>query len=322
MPMAMAMAVATRRHPGRHPGRPLGAAGATRYGEGMTFNSNADVSGSGAKRRGPGGGVIAGGVGGLGAIAVILLQIFTGADFSSLLGGMGGGTEAGPETDIANCETGADANASIDCRLAGGSKSINTYWASQVQGYRAPQLIIVDGSTPTACGTASNATGPFYCPPEETVYIDPTFFQVLEQQFGDEAGPLAQLYVLAHEYGHHIQQITGIFDQYPSNGTGPYSNGVRSELQADCFAGAWVQGAADQKDDKGVAYLQRPSDDQIRDALDAAAAVGDDHIQAKSGQVNPESWTHGSSEQRKRWFTQGLNGGPGACDTFSVGNNL
>ena len=289
----------------------------------MTFNSNADVSGSGAKRRGPGGGAIAGGVGGLGAIAVILLQIFTGADFSSLLGGLGGGsTQAGPETEITECQTGADANARVDCRLAGGSKSINTYWASQVQDYREPQLIIVDGSTPTSCGTASNATGPFYCPPEETVYIDPTFFDVLEQQFGDEAGPLAQLYVLAHEYGHHIQQITGIFDRYHSNGTGPYSNGVRSELQADCFAGAWVAGAAQQKDENGVPYLQAPTDAQIDDALAAAAAVGDDHIQAQSGQVNPESWTHGSSEQRKRWFTEGLQGTWRACDTFSVGNDL
>jgi len=278
------------------------------------------VSGSGAKRRGPGGGAIAGGIGGLGAIAVILLQIFTGGDFSSLLGGLGGGaTEAGPESEITNCSTGADANASVDCRLAAGSKDINAFWADQVQGYRQPQLIIVDGSTPTACGTASNATGPFYCPPEETVYIDPTFFDVLEQQFGDQAGPLAQLYVLAHEYGHHIQQITGIFDQYPNNGTGPASNGVRTELQADCFAGAWVANASQQTDASGVPYLQAPTDDQIDDALDAAAAVGDDHIQAQSGSVNPESWTHGSSEQRQKWFKAGYQGGVGACDTFQAG---
>lgn len=291
----------------------------TRYGERMTFNSNADVSGSGARRRGPGGGAIAGGVGGLGAIAVLLLNIFTGGDFSSLLGGLGGGSmQAGPETEIQNCATGADANASIDCRLSAGSLNINQFWAQQVQGYREPQLIIVDGSTPSACGTASNATGPFYCPPEETVYIDPTFFDVLEQQFGDEAGPLAQLYVLAHEYGHHIQQITGIFDRYPQNGTGPASNGVRTELQADCFAGAWVAAAANQKDDQGVPFLQAPTQDQINDALAAAAAVGDDHIQAQSGSVNPESWTHGSSEQRQRWFDAGRQGGVGACDTFAV----
>ena len=91
-------------------------------------------------------------------------------------------------------------------------------------------MIIVDGATSTSCGTASNATGPFYCPPDETVYVDPTFFSILREQYDTTAGPLAQLYVLAHEYGHHIQQITGIFDRYPSNGTGPYSNGVRSEL--------------------------------------------------------------------------------------------
>lgn len=288
----------------------------------MTFNSNADVSGSGAKRRGPGGGAIAGGVGGLGAIAVILLQLFTGGDFSSLLGGFGGQASPAQETEISDCETGADANASDACRLAAGSKAINSFWASVVQGYRPPQLIIVDGSTPTSCGTASNATGPFYCPPEEAVYIDPTFFDVLAQQFGDEAGPLAQLYVLAHEYGHHIQQITGTFDQYPNNGTGPTSNGVRTELQADCFAGAWVANAAQQTDAKGVPFLQAPTEDQIRDALDAAAAVGDDHIQAQSGQVNPESWTHGSSEQRQRWFATGYKSGVYACDTFAVGSNL
>ena len=288
----------------------------------MTFNSNADVSGSGAKRRGPGGGAIAGGVGGLGAIAVILLQLFTDGDFTSLLGGFGGQAAPSQETELTNCETGADANADDACRLAAGSKSINTFWSSVVQGYRPPQLIIVDGSTPTSCGTASNATGPFYCPPEETVYIDPTFFDVLEQQFGDETGPLAQLYVLAHEYGHHIQQITGTFDKYPNNGTGPTSNGVRTELQADCFAGAWVANAAQTTDAEGVPFLQAPTEDQIRDALEAAATVGDDHIQAQSGQVNPESWTHGSSEQRQRWFATGYKSGVYACDTFAVGSNL
>jgi len=290
----------------------------------MTFNSNADVSGSGAKRRGRGGAVAAGGLTGLGAIAVLLLNLFTGGDFSSLLGGLGGGEAAtqGDGTALVGCETGADANENDDCRLAAGSLAINQFWANQVQGYRQPQLIIVDGSTSTACGTASNATGPFYCPPEETVYIDPTFFGILRTQFGTDAGSLAQLYVLAHEYGHHIQQITGIFDQYPNNGTGPLSNGVRTELQADCFAGAWVANAVKSTDENGVAYLREVTDDQLRDALDAAAAVGDDHIQAQSGVVNPESWTHGSSEQRQRWFAQGYQNGVGACDTFAAGDDL
>jgi predicted metalloprotease len=287
----------------------------------MTFNRGADVSGSSARRRGRGAGIAAGGIGvaGLGGIAILLLNLFTGGDFTSLLGG--GGGSAGPQTGgtaITDCETGEDANANDACRIAATQLVLDGYWQDQVQGYRAPSLIVVDGSTSSQCGTASNATGPFYCPPEETVYIDPTFFDLLRQQYGAQAGPLAQMYVLAHEWGHHIQAITGIFDRYPNNGTGPDSNGVRTELQADCFAGAWVAAAADERDRNGVAYLQEPTDEQLRDALDAAATVGDDHIQEQSGAVNPETWTHGSSEQRQRWFTAGYRGGLGACDTFAA----
>lgn len=284
---------------------------------GMTFNSNAELGGTTARRRGRGGGAAAvagGGLAGLGGIAVLLLVLFTGGDVTSLLGGTGGGQDSA----IAGCDTGVDANANDDCRLVFGQKALDGYWADQVQGYRAPQLIIVDGSTSTRCGTASNATGPFYCPPEETIYVDPTFFGLLRSQFGAQAGDLAQLYVLAHEYGHHIQQITGIMDQYPNDGTGPTSNGVRTELQADCFAGAWIADATSTTDANGVAYLQQPTDAQLRDALDAAAAVGDDRIQAQSGRVNPETWTHGSSGQRQRWFTTGYQSGLDACDTFSV----
>ncbi|MFT3798016.1 neutral zinc metallopeptidase [Microbacterium sp.] len=286
----------------------------------MTFNNNADVGGNTAKRRGRTTAVAGGGVVGLGAIVVIILNLVTGGDFASLLGGDAGTQTAqqGAGTEVANCETGADANANIDCRIAAAQLVLDGYWEQQVQNYRSPQLVIVDGQTSTACGTASNATGPFYCPPEETVYIDPTFFDLLRSQFGAEAGNLAQLYVVGHEWGHHIQQIMGIMDQYPSNGTGPASNGVRTELQADCFAGAWIADAATVTDGNGVAYLQQPTEAQLRDALNAAASVGDDHIQQQSGSVNPESWTHGSSEQRQRWFATGYKSGLGACDTFAV----
>lgn len=282
----------------------------------MTFNDNASVGGNTARRRGAGV-AVGGGVAGLGAIAVLLFQLFTGTDISGLLGG--GGVPQEPGSEIANCETGADANANDDCRLAAASLSINKFWAQTVEGYREPQLIIVEGSTGTQCGTASNATGPFYCPPEESVYVDPTFFALLREQFDASAGPLAQLYVLAHEYGHHIQQITGIMQQNPSNGTGEDSNSVRTELQADCFAGAWVAAAAQTLDENGVPYLRAPTQQQINDAINAAQTVGDDHIQRESGGVvNPESWTHGSSEQRSRWFSTGLEQGVGACDTFAV----
>jgi predicted metalloprotease len=288
----------------------------------MTFNDNASVGSNTARRRGAGIAVGGAGVAGIGGIAILLLNLFTGGDFSSLLGGFGGqapGAAGGEGTEIAQCDTGADANARDDCRLAAASLAIDQYWGGQVEGYRQPQLIVVDGSASSACGTASNQTGPFYCPPDETVYVDPTFFALLHQQFGADAGPLAQLYVLAHEYGHHVQQITGIMNEHPDNGTGPDSNGVRTELQADCFAGSWVAAMSRQTDENGVPFLQPPTEAQVRDALDAAAAVGDDRIQQQSGGVvNPESWTHGSSGQRQRWFTEGYRGGVDACDTFAV----
>jgi uncharacterized protein len=286
----------------------------------MTFNDNANVGGSNARRRGAGIAVAGGGVAGLGAIAVLLLNLFTGGDFSGLLGG--GPIDAGGSNQgeaITNCQTGAQANADDTCRLSAASVVIDGFWAQQVQGYTRPQLVIVDGSTNSPCGTASNQTGPFYCPSDETVYIDPTFFSLLHDQFGATAGSLAQMYVLAHEYGHHVQNITGIMQDHPNNGTGPTSNGVRLELQADCFAGAWVADAANQKDANGTSYLQKPTQAQIRDALNAAASVGDDHIQQQAGVgVNPETWTHGSSAQRQRWFENGYDGGVQACDTFGV----
>jgi len=283
----------------------------------MTFNDNASVGGNRARRRG--GAIAAGGIGGIGAIAVLLLSLFTGGDFSSLLGGGAAPVGGGQESEIQQCETGADANARDDCRLAAASLNLDQYWEGQVQGYREPGLIIVDGSTSTQCGTASNQTGPFYCPPEETVYVDPTFFSLLRDRFDASAGPLAQLYVLAHEYGHHVQNITGIMNAHPNNGTGPDSNGVRMELQADCFAGAWVQDMTQQVDENGVPFMREPTAQQLQDALGAASAVGDDHIQQQSGGfVNPESWTHGSSEQRQRWFAAGYQGGVEACDTFAV----
>ncbi|GAA1919753.1 neutral zinc metallopeptidase [Microbacterium aoyamense] len=284
----------------------------------MTFNDNARVGGNKATRRGPGVAIAGGGIAGLGGLVILLFSLFTGGDLSGLLGGgipQTGG--AGESSEITNCETGADANERDDCRLAAASLAIDQYWAGNVQDYRAPELVIVDGSTQTQCGTASNQTGPFYCPPEETVYVDPTFFGLLRQQFGASAGPLAQIYVLAHEYGHHIQNIAGIMQRYPNNGTGPDSNGVRTELQADCFAGAWVGSMTQQVDENGVPFLQAPTEIEIRDALDAAQTVGDDHIQQAAGQgVNPETWTHGSSEQRQRWFLTGYERGYQACDTF------
>ncbi len=284
----------------------------------MTFNPDADVRGSRATRRGGRGAVIAGGAGGAGAVVVLLLFMFTGQDFSGFLGGGVGGGTSPDQGVVENCDSGADANANDDCRLDAGEEVINTYWQSELDGYEKPQLVLVEQQAQTPCGTASNQTGPFYCPTDRTVYIDPTFWSILRGQLGAEGGDLAQLYVLAHEYGHHVQNLLGVFEEYPRDGTGEDSNAVRTELQADCFAGAWTAAAPDQKDAEGRPFLLEPTQAQIDDALNAAAAVGDDHIQQQSGQVNPESWTHGSSEQRQRWFMAGYEGGSTACDTFAV----
>lgn len=283
----------------------------------MTFNPNADVSGNTARRRGRTAAIAGGGVG-LATVVVLLISMFTGADLTGLLTNTGNQQPA-EQTSLAACETGQDANTDDACRIAAVSLSLDQFWASQLEDYRKPSLTIVDGSTPTACGTASNAVGPFYCPGDEGVYIDPTFFQILREQFGASGQSLAQLYVVAHEYGHHVQNITGIMAKYPNNGSGPDSNGVRLELQADCFAGAWVGAMTEQKDANGVPYLKAPTKQELADALNAAATVGDDHIQQQSGgMVNPESWTHGSSEQRQRWFATGYDSGVGSCDTFTI----
>lgn len=291
----------------------------------MTFNEGADVSNTRARRKGRTAAAVGGGAVGLGAIAVLIISLLTGGDvdLSGLVGGGGtDGNSSGTSAEgdaLVDCKTGADANEDDACRLGAGQLALDQFWAENVEGYTEPGITIVDGSTQTPCGTASNQTGPFYCPTDQGVYIDPTFFGLLRSQFGASGGDLAQLYVLAHEWGHHIQNITGIMAENPNNGTGPTSNGVRIELQADCFAGAWVGAMTEQKDANGVAYLKAPTNQEIADAINAAETVGDDHIQEQStGQVNPESWTHGSSEQRKEWFMQGYESGLNTCDTFGA----
>lgn len=281
----------------------------------MTFNPDADLSRNTTRRRGRTAAIAGGsGVGVLALLALIAGPLL-GIDLSGLVGGApGGGSEPAGGSAIENCDSGADANANVDCRMAGAQLALDAFWEDNVEGYQAPQLIVVDGATSTQCGTASNAVGPFYCPPEETVYIDPTFFQLMQQQFGASAGNLAQLYIVGHEWGHHIQNLLGAMERYPNNGTGPGSNGVRMELQADCYAGGWLGRGTEQTDADGDPYLEKPTEEQIRDALNAASTVGDDHIQEQSGQVNPETWTHGSSEQRQRWFAEGYQNGLDACE--------
>jgi predicted metalloprotease len=260
--------------------------------------------------------------GGISGIIVIVIII---ALFFFLNGGLGGGggstngLEPGPlSTALASCQTGEDANAREDCRIVGFVNTVQAYWTSEFaregKQYVPAQTTLFTDVYDTGCGQASADVGPFYCPEDKNVYIDLGFFDILEQQYGGSSAPLAQGYVIAHEYGHHIQDLLGTLTAEQSTETGPTSPGVRIELQADCYAGVWAANSVN------TGYLEPITQPQIDDALTAAASVGDDRIQkAATGRVNPESWTHGSAEQRTRWFSTGYRGAdPKFCDTFNA----
>ena len=289
----------------------------------MTFNDNARINPDKVSRRGRNTGIAVGGGGSLLVIGLFIASQFLGIDLTGLAGGGTTGGEQQQGQSLSECTTAEAANTSIDCRIAAAADSLDTYWASELpelgQAYRTTNVVLFTGQVSTGCGGATSASGPFYCPPDETIYVDTAFYDDLRSRFGSTGGPLAEMYVIAHEWAHHIQNSTGIMEGLDRQTTGPSSDSVRLELQADCFAGAWVGAASTIKNDDGAVFLDPVTDAQIADALSAASAVGDDRIQQSTqGQVTPETWTHGSSEKRQQWFTAGLNGGPNACNTFEV----
>jgi uncharacterized protein len=301
----------------------------------MRYSEGADLDPSGVQDRRGGGlgggrGLAVGG-GGLGLVGVLVLVLFqvlggggdggTGAALGQL-SGLGEGQTADNRQLEEQCRTGADANESLDCAVVADIESIQDYWSGVLgPDYRPTDTVFFNGGVRTDCGGATSGSGPFYCPADELVYIDLTFFDTLQQQFGAEGGLFVNAYVIAHEYGHHVQNVLGINQQVTPGETGPASGTVRLELQADCFAGTWADHAETVPDESGEPLIAEITQDDVDRALDAAARIGDDFIQQNlgGGTVDQDAFTHGSSEQRQRWFTTGYEtGDPAQCDTFAT----
>lgn len=289
----------------------------------MSFNEGVTIDTSSASRgggRGRGPMMVGGGVGGL---IILLIAVFLGVNPSDIVGGQQpqGQGQQGADDLAQMCQTGADANSHAECRILATENSLDAYWSQALQGYQRPHTVVFEQAVNTGCGAATTQVGPFYCPADQTMYFDVSFFDILGQRFGSSTGPLAQEYIVAHEFGHHIQNQTGVLGAAQQDPRGPESGAVRTELQADCYGGVWASHASQTIDqDTGQPFLKQLTDQDIADALSAASAVGDDRIQEKvQGRVNPEAWTHGSAAQRQHWFTVGYRSGdPAQCDTFNA----
>ena len=281
----------------------------------MEFGDN-NVSSNVEDRRGFGPvGMGVGGIG-LGGIAILIIGALLGVDPAQLLSVV---EQTSPPQQQAQARPGAgqdDPQSHFARQVLGSTEAVWGQIFQQSGGrYRDPTLVLYDGSTPSACGMGRSAMGPFYCPNDEKVYLDLSFFRDLQTRF-HVPGNFPEAYVVAHEVGHHVQKLVGTFDKVERSGNmgshGATSASVRMELQADCYAGVWAHHAG-----QGTAKI---SDQDIKQGLDAAAAIGDDRLQRESqGRVAPDSFTHGSSAQRVRWFKRGIDSGdPGNCDTFGA----
>jgi len=314
----------------------------------MKFNPNARLdtsqvqdrrsSGGGGRSGGfggmPGGkGGLAVGGGGLGLVVIVVIVLIntfsgggggTSGSSAGLLEGASGNASVDNSQLATECRTGADASTNEDCAAVAVINSVQGYWtdafAASGATYQEADTIFFRGSTSTGCGQGSAGMGPFYCPPDQQVYIDLSFWDELKTTFGTNDAPFTQAYVLAHEYGHHVQNLLGTNDRV-GTATGATSGSVRLELQADCYAGVWANHATTVPDASGQVLISEVTDADLRNAVETAGAIGDDYIQAKiAGQnVDPAQFSHGSSAQRQQWLLAGYQSGdPASCNTFDT----
>ena len=307
----------------------------------MELNENADIDTSQVDdQRGGGGGggggfgglPIPGGGGGLIGIIITVVLAIAGAYFGvSNLSGGGSSPTTGDNTTLKNeCADKTTAKSKLDCRNVLYVNSIQAFWKEAEPQYFGKQYqpattVFFSNRVRTGCGAADSGTGPFYCPADDKVYIDLTFYQLLAKQLG-APGEFAQPYVLAHEYGHHIQDLVGTESKMRRAQQGASDAeqnllSVKLELQADCYAGVWAKHASDTKAKNGQAIFKSLTAADVQQGIDTAGKIGDDVLQQRSGNsINPAEFTHGTAADRQKWFSIGYKSGdPGDCDTFAAG---
>jgi len=304
----------------------------------MELNENARIDTSQIDdERGSGGG--GGGIGGLpipiggggitGIIITVLLAVVGGYFGVNQLGGDGGSPSSGDNTSLTQKCGQPEALKQLDCRNVLYVNSIQDYWVDALpqafgEQYKPAKTDFFANRVSTGCGAADSGVGPFYCPADDRVYIDLTFYKLLADQLG-APGEFAQPYVLAHEYGHHVQDLLGTeADMRRQQERDPGQKNalsVKLELQADCYAGSWAKNATSTDDAGGQKIFTSITDQDIQEGLDTAAKIGDDTLQQRGGgTVNPAEFTHGTSAQRQQWFRTGYDSGsPKNCDTFKAG---